>query len=53
MLKPRHFTISREELAHFDFDGSNTSKKKSWNGATNRWKSNWHKSKTNGGAFDS
>ena len=28
MLKLRHFTISWKILAHVDFDGSNTSKKK-------------------------
>ena len=51
MLKLRYFTISWKTLAHFDFDGSNTSQKR-WNGQTKGCKSNLHKSKTNGGAFD-
>ena len=41
--------MSWKILAHFDFDGSYTSV---GTGATKGWKSNWHKSKTNGEAFD-
>ena len=51
MLKLRCFTISLTILAHFDFDGSNTSQK-SCSRVTKDWKSNWPKIKTNGGVFD-
>lgn len=51
MLIWKHFTFSCKILAHFEFDGRDTSQKSLRTEATKGWKGNWYKSETNEGAL--